>query len=66
MGLREAYWIVLKDMLQYLDEEGMYVLPPNASLEEVVKRMYDDYQFIKEFAEFLQDHLETFGENYGL
>lgn len=32
----------------------------------VAEKMHDDTTFLEELEKFFQDHLDTFGENYGL
>ncbi|RHW31891.1 hypothetical protein [Oceanobacillus profundus] len=66
MDIRNAYEITMEHMLEYLDDEGMHVSSNVEKTKEGVKKMVNDPQFIEEFAEFLQDHLADFGENYGL
>jgi hypothetical protein len=61
---REAYRTVIKHMFSHLKEEGRFDASP--VIDEVVESMENDMQFLTELEDFFVDHLETFGENYGL
>lgn len=33
---------------------------------KVAEKMHDDHTFLEELEEFIQEHVDDFGENYGL
>ncbi|WP_165921198.1 hypothetical protein [Paenibacillus albiflavus] len=57
MNPRMAMKEMIKFMLEQLDV---------GNAESVAEQMHDDPTFLEELEQFFQDHIEDFGENYGL
>lgn len=65
MSEREAMKITLMHLFEWLDEEkGMHYTKEQR--EQAVDAMHDDPQFWDELLDFFAEHVEDFGENYGL
>ena len=57
MNPRIAMKEAIRFMLQQLNVENA---------ESVAEQMHDDQDFLEQLEEFIQDHIDTFGENYGI
>ncbi|MCV4233340.1 hypothetical protein OHJ21_19335 [Virgibacillus sp. LDC1] len=53
--------IAMKEAIRFMLEQ---LQVENA--ESVAEQMHDDMDFLEQLEEFIQDHIETFGENYGI
>jgi hypothetical protein len=65
MGDREAMKATLRFLFELLAEEKDIKFSKE-KVEEAIESMHDDDIFLHELIDFLENHLETFGENYGL
>ncbi|MEK5175107.1 hypothetical protein NST63_18070 [Heyndrickxia sp. FSL W8-0496] len=65
MSLREAYKMVIKHQLVMLEEEGRWSFGTN-EIEELAEQLHDNEDFIDDLKDSIEEHLEDFGENYGL
>lgn len=57
MNPRIAMKEAIRFMLEQLNVENA---------ESVAEQMHDDHDFLEQLEEFIQDHIDTFGENYGI
>lgn len=65
MSLRQAYEMVIMHQLELLEETGRWGFA-DGHKEEIVKALSDEPDFHEDVTEAIEEHLETFGENYGL
>jgi hypothetical protein len=63
MGLREAYKMVIKHQLELLEEEGEWNFD---NKEELAEQLHEEIVLLEHIQDTVEDHLETFGENYDL
>lgn len=64
MGTKTAMKITLGLLFEHLEDKGIKFT--SKQREGAIELMHDDYTFCEELIGFLEDHLETFGGNYGL
>lgn len=67
---RESMKVVLKNAFEWL-EDGMGGTFETKTFDKqqiinAIEIMHDDSTFFEEFMRFFADHIDTFGENYGL
>jgi hypothetical protein len=65
MNLRTAYKMVIKHQLEMLEDDGLWSFA-EMQIDEITETLHDDYDFLEELKSVVEEHLETFGENYGL
>jgi hypothetical protein len=61
---RESMKVVIKQLLGWAKEEGLDI--PYEKWDEVVDKAHDDDTFFTEMLSWFIDHMNDFGENYGL
>jgi hypothetical protein len=65
MDTREAMKVTLKLLFELLEEEKDIKFTEN-EVKEAIETMHDDNTFFEDLLDFFEEHIETFGENYGL
>jgi hypothetical protein len=63
MGLREAYKMVIKHQLEQLEEEREWKFD---NKDELAETLHNEFNFLEDLQGSVEEHLETFGENYDL
>jgi hypothetical protein len=67
MNPRESMKEVLKLAFEWLEEDIYGGLEfTQKEVENAIEAMHDNDTFFEEFMNFFKDHIEMFGENYGL
>lgn len=65
MSLRQAFEQIIKHQLTLLRDEKNIDLT-DEEIEKATKIMSNDEQFHDELLDFFEDHINIFGENYGI
>ncbi|SFR15305.1 hypothetical protein [Desulfoscipio geothermicus] len=62
---RNAVKETIRFVFEHLQDRGL-VKFTQKEIEEAIIKMHDDDIFFDELIDFMYDHIEDFGENYGL
>ena len=65
MNPREAMKEVLKLLFEHYEERSEFSFAKE-EIETAIENMHDDDEFLEQLIRFFADHVETYGENYGL
>jgi hypothetical protein len=65
MNPRDAMREVLRNLFEWL-EDNKGISFNDEEIENAVETMHDDNTFFEDLLDFFEEHIETFGENYGL
>ncbi|AUO14758.1 hypothetical protein [Priestia megaterium] len=64
MDVRKGAELFIKLMLEHLDEDGHIHLGDD--IDHLAFALADNENLFEDFKEALENHLETYGEDYGL
>jgi hypothetical protein len=65
MNSREAVKHTLKFLFEILEDERDITFTEE-QIEKAAEAMHDNDTFFEELLDFLEEHIEMYGENYGL
>ena len=65
INTRLAVKETIRFLFEKITEDGLYNFS-QSEIDEAVEQMHDDDGFIEPLIEFFDEHINDFGENYGL
>lgn len=65
MNTREAMKITIRHLFEWLEEEKG-VSFTKEKIDDAIYTMHDDATFFEGLLDWFEEHIEMFGENYGL
>lgn len=61
---RASMKVIIRQLLRWSEEEGLNI--PYEKWDEIINNAHDDDTFFTEMLSWFVDHMNDFGENYGL
>jgi hypothetical protein len=61
---RESMKVVIRQLLGWSEEEGLEI--PYEKWDEIIEKAHDNEFFFSDMLNWFVDHMNDFGENYGL
>lgn len=61
---RAAMKTVIRHLLELAEEDAFRI--SHDKWDDVIENAHDDEMFLSELVDWFKDHIDTFGENYGL
>lgn len=65
MGARQAFQIFIRHQLEVMKDDGKINLTAE-ELEKFANGVENDFTFYEQLADFLEEYINDFGENYGI